>query len=286
MKRALGNTGITVNAICYGQWPLSDVNRPSEAEAIDVIRQAVEAGADLIDTADSYCLDTDDFGHGEHLVRKALDAIGSSVKVTVATKGGYTRPKGEWVPDGRPERIRECCKASLRRLGVEAIDLYQLHIPDPEVPIEDSVGVIADLQKAGVVRHIGISSVDHAQLEKAQTVAVIESVQNECNVLKQDDISSGLIERCARENITYIPWYPLGGEIGKQKIAGNAVLKELAEKYGVSVYRLQLRWLLSLGDNVMPIPGAKRASSILDSLEATSLEIEAGDLERIGAIGV
>ena len=127
---------------------------------------------------------------------------------------------------------------------------------------------------------------DYAQLERAQTVAVIESVQNECNVLKQDDISSGLIERCARENITYIPWYPLGGEIGKQKIAGNAVLKELAEKYGVSVYRLQLRWLLSLGDNVMPIPGAKRASSILDSLEATSLEIEAGDLERIGAIGV
>jgi aryl-alcohol dehydrogenase-like predicted oxidoreductase len=285
MQRALGTTGISVNAIGYGEWPLSDVNRPSDAVGIDVIRQAVEAGADLIDTADAYCLSDDEFGHGERLIRKALQEIGSSATVTVATKGGYARPDGDWVPAGRPERITECCKASLDRLGVDAIDLYQLHVPDPEVPVEDSVGAMADLQKAGLVRCIGVSNFDHELLARAQTVAVIESVQNECNVLKQDDIASGLIGHCAEQNITYIPWCPLGGEDGQREIANHPVLQELSEKYGVSAYRLQLRWLLSLGDNVLPIPGAKRATSILDSLAAASLEIEVEDLAKIGAIG-
>ena len=285
MQRALGTTGITLNAIGYGEWPLSDVNRPSDEVAVGVIRQAVEAGADLVDTADAYCLTDDDFGHGERLVRKALQEVGSSPTALVATKVGYTRPDGDWIPAGSPERITDCCKASLERLGVDAIDLYQLHSPDPEVPVEDSVGAMADLQKAGLVRHIGVSNVDHELLTRARTVAKIESVQNECNVLKQDDIASGLIEHCADENITYIPWCPLGGESGQQEIANHPLLQELSEKYGVSVYRLQLRWLLSLGDNVLPIPGAKRATSIRDSLAATTLEIEAEDLAKIGAIG-
>jgi aryl-alcohol dehydrogenase-like predicted oxidoreductase len=285
MQRALGTTGITLNAIGYGEWPLSDVNRPSDEVGVDVIRQAVEAGADLIDTADAYCLSDDDFGHGERLICKALKEIDSSARITVATKGGYARPDGDWIPDGRPERISECCKASLERLGVEVIDLYQLHAPDPEVPVEDSVGAMADLQKAGLVRYIGVSNFDHELLARAQKVAKIESVQNECNVLKQDDIASGLIEHCADENITYIPWCPLGGESGQWEIANHPSLQEISGKYGVSVYRLQLRWLLSLGDNVVPIPGAKRAASILDSLSATSLEIEAEDLAKIGAIG-
>ena len=165
MQRALGTTGITVNAIGYGEWPLSDANRPSDGVGVDVIRQAVEAGVDLIDTADSYCLTHDDFGHGERLVRKALKEIGSSATVTVATKGGYARPDGDWIPAGRPERITECCKASLERLGVDAIDLYQLHVPDPEVPVEDSVGAMADLQKAGLVRYIGVSNFDWVELQ-------------------------------------------------------------------------------------------------------------------------
>ena len=285
MKRALGSTGISVNGICFGEWPLSDVHRPSDEVGVDVICQAVEAGADLIDTADSYCHTHDDFGHGERLVRQALNKLGGSAKVTIATKVGYVRPEGEWVAAGRPEQITEGCKASLERLGVEAVDLYQLHLPDPEVPVEDSVGAMADLQKAGLVRHIGVSNFGHKLLTRAQTVAKIESVQNECSVLKQHDIESGLIQRCADEGITYIPWSPLGGESGKQEIADNAVLQELSKKYGVSVYQLQLRWLLSVGDNVLPIPGAKRATSILDSLAATALEIEAEDLAKIGAIG-
>jgi len=285
MQRALGTSGIRVNAIGYGEWPLSDVNRPSDEVAVDVIRQAVEAGANLIDTADAYCLGDNEFGHGERLVRKALKAIGGSARVTVATKGGYARPAGDWTPAGRPERITECCKASLERLGADAIDLYQLHVPDPDVPVEESLGAMADLQRAGLVRYIGVSNFDRELLRRARTEAKIESVQNECNVLHQDDIASGLIEHCADESITYIPWCPLGGEDGQQEIAGQPVLQELSEKYGVSVYRLQLRWLLSLGANVLPIPGAKRATSILDSLAATSLEIEAEDLAKIGAIG-
>ena len=160
MKRAIGRTGIDVHPIGYGAWPLSNVNRPSEEQALEVIARAVEAGVDLIDTADAYCLDEHDFGHNERLIRKALDAIGDTGEVTVATKVGSLRPGGAWTRCGRPEHIKSACEASLKRLGVETITLYQLHAPDENVPIEDSVGAMRDLQEAGKVAHLGMSNFD------------------------------------------------------------------------------------------------------------------------------
>lgn len=286
MRRNIGTTGIEVNAIGLGAWQLSNVNRPGQADAFEVIRLAVDAGVDLIDTADSYSYDQSDFGHNEILVREALHTLGLTDRVMVATKVGLTRPNLEdWVPDGRPEYVTAGCHASLERLGVNTITLYQLHKPDPRVPIEDTVGAMADLQAAGKVVHIGLSNVSMDELERSRTVARIETVQNRCNARVRDDLDNGLIEHCRREGISYLPWHPVGGEKGHGSLAQHPTLVEMGERLGVSTYRLLLRWLLSLGDHVLPIPGATRSSSILDSLLAPEVEIEAADLETIGTLG-
>ena len=284
MKRAIGRTGISVHPIGYGAWPLSNVNRPSEEQALEVIARAVEAGVDLIDTADAYCLDEHDFGHNEQLIRKALDAIGDRDEVTVATKVGSLRPGGAWTRCGRPEHIKSACEGSLQRLGVEIISLYQLHAPDEDVPIEDSVGAMRDLQEAGKVAHLGMSNFDLDQLERAQREARIESLQNQCNPWVRGDVDSGLVARCREMDVTYIAWYPVGGEIGHRACASHPVLKALSAKYDASPYQLLLAWLLGLGDHVLPIPGATRPASIQDSAKAADLKVEPADLEAIGAL--
>ena len=284
MKRAIGRTGISVHPIGFGAWPLSNVNRPPEAQALEVIAGAVEAGVDLIDTADSYCLDDNDFGHNERLIRKALDAIGAQGEVTVATKVGNTRPGGAWATDGRPERVKAACDRSLERLGVDTITLYQLHAPDAGVPLEETVGAMRDLQEAGKVAHIGMSNLDLDQLERAQRVARIESLQNQCNPWTRGDVDRGLVDRCREMDLTYIAWYPVGGEIGHRACASHPVLRELSAKYGASPYQLLLAWLLGLGEHVLPIPGATRVASIQDSAKAAGLGVEPADLERIGTL--
>ena len=285
MRREIGHTRISVNAIGLGAWQLSNVGRPGEKQAIEVIRNAIDAGVDLIDTADAYCLDESDFGHGERLVGKALAAVGSrGGEITVATKVGRIRPGGRWVSDARPEYVRAACEASLKRLAVETITLYQLHQVDPDVPLEETMGALRDLRDAGKVRHVGLSNVGIDQIEHAQRIVRVESVQNRCNPWARDDVDSGLIHRCAEMGVTYIPWHPVGGEEGHRACASNPVLLELAHEYGASPYQLLLGWLLSLGEMVVPIPGATRVASILDSLGASRLSIEPEDLDRIGAI--
>ena len=284
MKREIGRTSIRVHPVAFGAWPLSNVNRPSEEQALEVIARAVEAGVELIDTADSYCLDDHDFGHNERLIRKALDAIGDTGEVTVATKVGNVRPGGAWVTKGHPEHIKAACDRSLERLGVETITLYQLHSPDRNVPLEETVGAMRDLQEAGKVAHIGMSNLDLDQLERAQRVVRIESLQNQCNPWTRGDVDSGLVDRCREMGVTYIAWYPVGGEIGHRACASHPVLRGLAAKYETSPYQLLLAWLLGLGDHVLPIPGATRIASIQDSAKAAGLRVEPADLERIGSL--
>ena len=284
MKRRIGSTDLVVNAVGFGAWQLSNVNRPPPDQAREVVRAALEGGADLIDTADCYALDDREFGHNETLVRDALEALGRKAEVHVATKVGIRRPGGAWVPDGRPERIRACCDASLARLGVEAITLYQLHTPDPEVPIEETLGAMAELQSAGKVRHIGVSNFDAGQLERGLSVARVESVQNRCNPWAREDVDNGLTGRCRELGISYVPYHPVGGEEGHRACASDPELRRLSERYGVSPYRLLIRWLLALGDHVLPIPGATRTASITDSLRATELEVSDEDLAAIGRL--
>ena len=285
MQRTIGTTGIRVNALGFGAWQLSNVNRPSQSQAIEVVKTALDNGADLIDTADCYCLAGDEFGHNESLVNHALTTLNRKSAVTIATKCGMLGPADDWRPAGRPERIKTCCEESLQRLGVEAITLYQLHTPDPSVPLEDTIGAMADLQAAGKVLHIGVSNVDGEQLARALAVTRIESVQNRCNPWARTDIDNGLLAHCGEIGITYIPWHPVGGETGHQACAADPTLLGLAKKYGVSPYQLLIRWLLSLGDHVMPIPGATRISSVVDSLKATGVEVSQTDLAVIGKLG-
>ena len=175
------------------------------------IRQAVEAGVDFIDTADSYALDDGEFGHGERLVKAALDSF-DSAHVTVTTKVGATRPGGDWGRNGHPQWIKEACEASLERLGTESIFLYQLHGIDPDVPLEDTVGALHELKTQGKVRHLGLSNVNQEQLAKAQKITRLETVQNACNPWRQEDVGSGLIKECERTNVSYLPFYPVGGK--------------------------------------------------------------------------
>lgn len=285
MKREIGRTGIKVNAIGLGAWQLSNVNRPSRAQAIELIHGALEAGVGLVDTADAYCRNENEFGHNERLIREALDTWTGTGEVTVMTKVGRTRPGGRWVTDGRPEYIKAACDASLERLGLESIFLYQLHQVDTEIPFEDTLGALADLREAGKIRHIGLSNVSRAQLEQAQALIRVESVQNRCNAWAREDVDNGLITRCAETGVTYFPWHPVGGEEGHRAAASNSVLRELAGKYETTPYQLLIAWLLGLGFHVIPIPGATRIASILDNLKAAKLEVAREDLDRIGAIG-
>ena len=176
--RRLG--GLEVGAVGLGEMPMSLAGRPDEPRAVRTIHAALDAGVTLIDTADAYCRDESDFGHGERLVAKALAAwSGDRDRVLVATKGGHTRPRGDWGLDGRPEYLRQACEASLRALGVEAIGLYQFHRPDPKVPFAESVGAMAELKAAGKVRLVGLSNVSFDQIRQARQLVEVASVQNE-----------------------------------------------------------------------------------------------------------
>jgi len=285
MKRILGTTGISVNALGFGAWQLSNVNRPDQHQAIEVIAAGLDSGAELIDTADCYCSGENEFGHNESLVNTALTQLGRKSDITIATKCGLQGPPNHWVPAGRPERIKRCCDESLERLGLESITLYQLHGPDPNVPIEDTIGAMAELQATGKVQYIGVSNFDSTQLDRALSVARIESVQNRCNPWARADLDSGLLKRCAELGITYIPWHPVGGEEGHHACASNTTLRALAEKYEASPYQLLIAWLLAQGDHVLPIPGATRISSVVDSLKADRLTLSEADVATIGALG-
>ncbi|MDP9348171.1 MAG: aldo/keto reductase, partial [Gemmatimonadota bacterium] len=177
----LGRTGWEVSRMGMGAMPLSIRERPEWEEGKRVVQHAVRLGVRFIDTADAYCLHEGEIGHNERLVAEALEEIGARGRVVVATKGGLVRPGGRWERNGRPKHLRAACEQSLRALGVEAIDLYQLHAPDPEVPFEDSVGEISRLWEEGKVRAVGISNVTLEQVHVAQEIVEVTSVQNRYN---------------------------------------------------------------------------------------------------------
>lgn len=281
MKRQIGKTGRKVHAIGLGAMPLSIQGRPPEKEAIAVLHAALDAGTDFIDTADAYCLDENDMGHNERLIHQVLKERGELQRVTVATKGGCTRPRGDWEVDGRPKRLKEACEESLRNLGVSTIFLYQFHAPDPKVPFEDSVKALADLKKEGKIVHIGLSNVSSEQLLQAQKIVRIETVQNRCHPLYKNDFENGLIDLCKKFEMTYIPYSPVGGHFGHLKLINHPLLQDLAKKYRTSPYCIILGWHLFKGDHILPIPGAKKVLSAKDSPKAIDLHIDPQDVKQI-----
>jgi aryl-alcohol dehydrogenase-like predicted oxidoreductase len=286
VEREIGRTGVKVHPIGWGVMPLSTRSaRPDREAALAVFKAALDAGVDFWDTADSYCLNDREAGHNERLIAWAIARLGVAARVHVATKGGMVRPRGAWLIDGRPEHLRQACQGSLRALGVEQIFLYQFHWPDPDVPYAESIGALAELQRAGLVRHVGVSNVSPAQLTQAQGILRVESVQNRCNPGDSGDLSNGMVALCAEQGVTYIAYSPLGGGGGYRQMGRQRLLSELAKRHGVSPYQVVLAWLLAKGPHIVPIPGASHAASISDSAAAVRLRLEPDELQRIDALG-
>src|SRR5258708_7580856 len=210
--RALGPGAPDVAVVGLGGMHLSIAGRPDEATALRVIHAALDAGATLLDTADVYCLDDADIGHNERLMAKALHTWGGRRDaVVVATKGGMIRPGGRWERNGRPEHLRRACDRSLKALGTERIDLYQLHAPDPEVPVTESVGALVELQRAGKIRWIGVSNVTVQDIDAAARLTAIVAVQNRLNPFFREALSGGVVAECARRGLGFLAYSPVGG---------------------------------------------------------------------------
>ena len=201
--------GQDVFPIGLGGMPMSLAGHPPEDRSIRAIHAAIDAGVNLIDTADAYSSDETDVGHNERLIARALR--GRRDDVIVATKGGHTRPGGGWELDGSPEHLRAACEASLKALETDRIDLYQYHRPDPKVPYEESIGAIKELQDEGKVRWIGISNANLEQIELATSIAEIVAVQNQLSLEYRSPIGKGEVADCEQRGIAFLAWSPLGG---------------------------------------------------------------------------
>ncbi len=276
-------SGVQVSAIGLGAMPLSLAGRPDEATAIKVIHAALDAGMTLIDTADVYCLDDGDLGHNERLIARALRDWPRRAEVLVATKGGMERPDGTWTVNAQPEHLRAACERSLRALGVEAIGLYQLHAPDPTVPFEESVGALAELQRQGKVLHVGLSNVAVPAIDLARTVVQVASVQNRCNPFERGSFLDGTVAYCARHQIAFLPYSPVGGHRGHARTPEDRNLRQVAGRLGATPYQVALAWLLAAAPVMIPIPGASRIESARSSAAAAELRLPAAELEVLGA---
>jgi aryl-alcohol dehydrogenase-like predicted oxidoreductase len=281
--RRLGATA--VSEIGLGAMPLTMDKRPSEEQAIATIHAALDAGVTLIDTADAYTPSSRGPGMNEEVVAKGLATYsGSTDDVLVATKGGHTRNGGDWGLNGRPEYLRSACEASLRRLGVDAIGLYQHHRPDPDVPYAETMGGLRDLYDAGLIQQAGISNANPDQIRQAHEILgdALAAVQNEFSPRFRS--SEPEIGVCAELRLAFLPWSPLGG-ISRAKDLGStyAVFAEVAAAHSVSPQQVCLAWELALSDNVIPIPGASRPESIRDSVAATSLQLSDDELAALSS---
>lgn len=286
-QRKIGTTDLLVHPIGFGAMHLSidREKRPSEADSIAMMQRAIdEAGLDFIDTADAYCVDSTEVGHNERTIAAAL-VDGRREKVLVATKGGCIRPEGRWERDGRPEHLRGACEASLRALGTDTIDLYQLHTADSSVPLEDSVGTLAELQKEGKIRHVGVSNLSLEQLQLARGEAEIVSIQNQYSVMNRRD-QDPIIDYCEAENITYLPWNPVGGRGNAPEIgAMYEVLNTIATAHDTSPHSIALAWLLQRSPVVIPIPGTTKYDHLVGNLGASEITLSAEDVERLNELG-
>ncbi len=242
---------------------------PEEAKRL--LRRVVYVGVNLIDTADSYGPEV-----SENLIAEALHPYPDGL--VIATKGGMRRTgPGEWPLDARPERLKQCCADSLRRLRLERIDLYQLHAPDPKVPFEDSVGALKELQDEGKIRHVGISNVSLEQLEQARVLVDVVTVQNRYNLT--DRSSENVLDACDQAGIGFIPWFPLA--VGSLAEAGGA-LEEVAHAHDATPAQVALAWLLARSPVMLPIPGTGSIEHLEENVEAVELTLTHEERETIG----
>ncbi|MBA2505037.1 MAG: aldo/keto reductase [Thermoleophilaceae bacterium] len=267
---------MTVHRLGYGAMRIVGegvIGEPEDPQgARSVLRRAAELGVNFIDTADSYGPEV-----SERLIHEALHPYADGL--VIATKGGFERPgPGQWEPNGRPEHLREACEASLKRLGLDTIDLYQLHVPDSKVPYEESIGALRDLQQEGKVRHVGVSNVDEEQLARARAIVDVVSVQNRYSMSDRD--TEPVLRVCERDELGFIPWFPLAR--GKLAEPGGPV-DRVAEEHGASPSQVALAWLLRRSPVTMPIPGTSKVEHLEENLKSSEVNLTDEDMAALDA---
>jgi aryl-alcohol dehydrogenase-like predicted oxidoreductase len=262
---------LTVNRMGYGAMRITGSGiwgePPDREQAKAALRRALELDVNFIDTADSYGPEVSETLIAETLYPYPDDLV-------IATKGGLVRPgPSRWDADGRPEHLREACEGSLRRLRLEQIPLYQYHRPDPKVPLADSLGALAELKAEGKIRHIGVSNFSAEQVEEAQRIVPVVSVQNRYNV--NDRSSESVLDLCTQQALAFLPWAPIQET---QKIAG---VLSAAKRLGVSERQVALAWLLARSPQVLPIPGSGSPEHVTDNIAAAGLELTGDEFNAI-----
>src|SRR6266404_6824914 len=258
---------LPVNRLGFGAMRLTGENiwgwPPDRANALKVLRRAVELGVNLIDTADAYGPET-----SELLIAEALHPYPKGL--VIATKGGLTRPgPGQWVPNGRPEYLAQCVDKSLKRLKLERIDLYQLHRIDRNVPVEDSLGALKKAQEAGKIRHVGLSEVEVKEIERAKKVLPIVSIQNRYNIEDRD--SEEALNYCEKEKMAFLPWAPIGGSGGSSLTKAGGALEAEAKRHNATVVQLAIAWLLHRSPVMAPIPGTSSLAHLEENVAAAKI---------------
>ena len=241
-----------------------------------MLKRSLELGVNFIDTADAYGPNVD-----EELIAAALYPYPRGL--VIATKGGHTRPSaGQWVPDGRPEHLRAACEGSLKRLKLQRIDLYQFHTIDPKVPLEDSIGELARLQKEGKIRHVGVSNFNVDELARAQRIVPIVSVQNRYNA--SDRRSQAVLDACTRQQLAFIPWAPVasGSAAKLEKENEGKGLEAVAQARGISVFQVAIAWLLAQSPVMLPIPGTSSLDHLQQNVAAAAIKLSPAELAAIG----
>ncbi len=281
--RPLGPGAAAVSTIGYGAMPLSISGRPPEDQAIRAMHGALACGVTLIDTADVYCLDDNDLGHNERLIAKALSRWpGSKAELIVATKGGLTRPGGRWERNGgHPDHLRRACDRSRKALGVERIDLYQLHAPDPRVPFLESVGALAELRAQGKIRWVGLSNASVREIEDAGQLVPITTVQNRLSPFFREALRDGVVAHCGEKGIGFLAYSPVGGGRLNLKLPSHPLIAQISRRLGVSAHAVTLAWVLAQGPTVIPIPGGRTPEHVLDAVGAADVTLSPQDLEAI-----
>ena len=262
---------LTVNRLGFGAMRITGPGilgePPDRVQATAVLRRAVELGVNFIDTADSYGPHV-----SENLIAEALHPYPPGL--VLATKGGLERPgPGQWTPNGRPEHLRQACAGSLRRLRLDQIPLYQFHRPDPQVPLEESIGALAELQAEGKIRHLGLCNVTEEQLGAAQRITAVVSVQNRYNV--RDRRSEGLVDLCRRDGLAFLPWAPI------KEIEAVPVVGAIAREHGTTPTQVALAWLLQRSPAMLPIPGTGTLAHLEENVAAAGLNLSPQEVAAI-----
>lgn len=261
---------------------LSTERDRDETRGIAVLHAAFDAGITFFDTADAYCLDDSELGHNERLVARALSTwSGDRSRIVVATKGGLTRPNGDWVPDGRARHLRTACEASLRALGVARIQLYQLHAPDSRTPFATSVRALAALKDEGLIERVGLCNVNVGQIEEARRITEISAVQVELSVWHDENLLNGVLQYCITHGIQLIAYRPLGGSRRLRQLRHHPVLTELATRHAATPAEIALAWLRHLSDHIVSIPGPTRVETVRSIVRAHQVELTNEDRTRL-----